>query len=42
MTPWITDTDKMKPEILNWLAAVILTEPIKVTQESITYYVVNL
>lgn len=33
---------KWSLKILNWLAAVILTEPIKVTQESITYYVVKL
>lgn len=43
MTPWITDADKMKSSILNWQAAVIMiTEPIKVTQESITYFVAKL
>lgn len=29
-------------KILNWLTAVILTEPIKVTQETISYYVAKL
>lgn len=33
---------KWSLKILNWLAAVILAEPIKVTQESITYYVAKL
>lgn len=33
---------KWSLKILNWLAAVTLREPIKVTQESIAYYVAKL